>query len=104
LKAIPYFLTGAESRTQKADVIINRSGIKSANGRAGTDPRGARIWRRRDYRLEFHIDDVKRADIEGAALQRVAVTGIGVKFADAGDRLAQKVGPQPPTKISYLRE
>jgi hypothetical protein len=33
--------------------------------------------------LEFHVDDVKRADIEGAALQRVAVTGIAVKFADA---------------------
>ena len=31
--------------------------------------------------LEFHIDDVKRADIEGPALQRVAVTGIAVKFA-----------------------
>jgi hypothetical protein len=34
--------------------------------------------------LEFHIDDVKRADIEGAALQRVGVTGVAVKFADAG--------------------
>ena len=34
--------------------------------------------------LEFHIDDVKRADIEGPALQRVAVTGIAVKFAEAG--------------------
>jgi hypothetical protein len=45
---------------------------------------GARTWRRRDYRLEFHIDDVKRADIEGVALQRVGVTGVAVKFADAG--------------------
>ena len=34
--------------------------------------------------LEFHIDDVKRADIEGPAWQRVAVTGIAVKFAEAG--------------------
>jgi hypothetical protein len=33
--------------------------------------------------LEFHIDDVKRADIEGPALQRVAVTGIAVKFTEA---------------------
>jgi uncharacterized protein YbjQ (UPF0145 family) len=34
--------------------------------------------------LEFHIDDVKRADVEGPALERVAVTGIAVKFAEAG--------------------
>jgi uncharacterized protein YbjQ (UPF0145 family) len=34
--------------------------------------------------LEFHVDDIKRADIEGTALQRVAVRGIAVKFADAG--------------------
>jgi uncharacterized protein YbjQ (UPF0145 family) len=34
--------------------------------------------------LEFHIHDVKRADVEGPALQRVAVTGIAVKFAEAG--------------------
>ena len=34
--------------------------------------------------LEFHVDDIKRADIEGAALQRVAVRGIAVKFANAG--------------------
>jgi hypothetical protein len=34
--------------------------------------------------LEFHIDDVKRAEIEGAALLRIAVTGIAVKFVAAG--------------------
>ena len=34
--------------------------------------------------LEFHIDDVKRAEIEGAALLRIAVTGTAVKFAAAG--------------------
>jgi phage terminase large subunit-like protein len=34
--------------------------------------------------LEFHIHDVKRADVEGPALERVAVTGIAVKFAEAG--------------------
>jgi hypothetical protein len=33
--------------------------------------------------LEFHIDDVKRAGVEGPALQRVAVTGIAVKFTEA---------------------
>jgi uncharacterized protein YbjQ (UPF0145 family) len=33
--------------------------------------------------LEFHIDDVKRAEIEGASLLRIAVTGIAVKFAAA---------------------
>jgi uncharacterized protein YbjQ (UPF0145 family) len=32
--------------------------------------------------LEFHIDEVKRAGIEGADLQRVAVTGIAVRFAE----------------------
>jgi uncharacterized protein YbjQ (UPF0145 family) len=34
--------------------------------------------------LEFHIDDVKRAQIEGASLLRIAVTGIAVKFIAAG--------------------
>jgi hypothetical protein len=31
--------------------------------------------------VEFHIDDVKCADIEGIVLLRTAVTGIAVKFA-----------------------
>jgi uncharacterized protein YbjQ (UPF0145 family) len=34
--------------------------------------------------LEFHVDDVKRVEIEGAALLRIAVTGIAVKFVAAG--------------------
>jgi uncharacterized protein YbjQ (UPF0145 family) len=34
--------------------------------------------------LEFHVDDVKHAEIEGAALQRVAVTGVAVKFTGVG--------------------
>jgi hypothetical protein len=34
--------------------------------------------------LEFHVDDVKRADIEGTALRRVAVAASAVKFSDAG--------------------
>jgi len=34
--------------------------------------------------LQFHIDDVKRAEIEGASLLRIAVTGIAVKFIAAG--------------------
>lgn len=34
--------------------------------------------------LKFHIDDIKRGDIEGPALRRVAVTGIAVKFTEAG--------------------
>jgi uncharacterized protein YbjQ (UPF0145 family) len=34
--------------------------------------------------LEFHVDDVKRAEIEGASLLRIAVTGIAVKFIAAG--------------------
>ena len=34
--------------------------------------------------LEFHIDDVQRAQIEGAALLRIAVTGIAVKFTASG--------------------
>jgi uncharacterized protein YbjQ (UPF0145 family) len=33
--------------------------------------------------LEFHIDDVKRAEIEGASLLRVAVTGVAVRFTAA---------------------
>ena len=33
--------------------------------------------------LDFEVDGVKSADIEGAALQRVAATGIAVKFAEA---------------------
>jgi hypothetical protein len=34
--------------------------------------------------LEFHIDDLKRAEIEAAALLRIAATGIAVKFIAAG--------------------
>ena len=30
--------------------------------------------------VEFHIDDVERAEIEGPALLRIAATGIAVKF------------------------
>lgn len=31
--------------------------------------------------LDFEVDGVQRADIDGASLQRVAATGIAVKFA-----------------------
>ncbi|MGA2045736.1 MAG: heavy metal-binding domain-containing protein [Roseiarcus sp.] len=34
--------------------------------------------------LEFHFDDVKRAEIEGASLVRIAATGIAVRFVGAG--------------------
>jgi hypothetical protein len=33
--------------------------------------------------LDFEIDGVERADIDGAPLRRVAATGIAVKFAQA---------------------
>ena len=33
--------------------------------------------------VRFEVDDVKGADIEGVALQRVTVTGLAVRFADA---------------------
>jgi hypothetical protein len=33
--------------------------------------------------LDFEVDRVKRPDIDGAPLQRVAATGIAVKFAEA---------------------
>jgi uncharacterized protein YbjQ (UPF0145 family) len=33
--------------------------------------------------LHFEIDAIKRADLDGAPLQRIAVTGIAVKFAQA---------------------
>ena len=33
--------------------------------------------------LDFEVDGVKCADIGGATLQRVAATGIAVKFAEA---------------------
>jgi len=33
--------------------------------------------------LDFEVDGVKSADIGGADLQRVAATGIAVKFAEA---------------------
>jgi hypothetical protein len=50
--------------------------------------------------LEFRVDDVKRADIEVTGLQWVAVTGLLSSSRTLGDRLAQKVGRQPPPKIS----
>ncbi|MGA2045431.1 MAG: hypothetical protein ABSG83_18935 [Roseiarcus sp.] len=33
--------------------------------------------------LDFEIDAIKRADIDGALLRRVAASGIAVKFAQA---------------------
>ena len=33
--------------------------------------------------LDFEVDAIKRADLDGAPLQRVAATGIAVKFAEA---------------------
>jgi hypothetical protein len=33
--------------------------------------------------VDFEIDAIKRADIDGAMLRRVAATGIAVKFAEA---------------------
>jgi uncharacterized protein YbjQ (UPF0145 family) len=33
--------------------------------------------------LDFEIDGLKRADIDGASLRRVAATGVAVKFAEA---------------------
>jgi uncharacterized protein YbjQ (UPF0145 family) len=33
--------------------------------------------------LDFEVDGVKSADIDGTPLQRIAVTGIAVKFAEA---------------------
>lgn len=33
--------------------------------------------------LDFEVDGVNRANIDGAPLQRVAATGIAVKFAEA---------------------
>jgi hypothetical protein len=33
--------------------------------------------------LDFEVDGVKRADIDGTPLQRIAATGIAVKFAEA---------------------
>jgi uncharacterized protein YbjQ (UPF0145 family) len=33
--------------------------------------------------LDFEVDAIKRADLDGAPLQRVAATGIAVKFAQA---------------------
>jgi Putative heavy-metal-binding len=33
--------------------------------------------------LDFEIDAIKRADLDGAPLQRIAATGIAVKFAQA---------------------
>ena len=31
--------------------------------------------------LDFEVDAIKRADLDGAPLQRIAATGIAVKFA-----------------------
>ena len=33
--------------------------------------------------LDFEVDAIKRADLDGAPLRRVAATGIAVKFAEA---------------------
>jgi hypothetical protein len=33
--------------------------------------------------LDFEVDEVKSADIDGTPLQRVAATGIAIKFAEA---------------------
>jgi uncharacterized protein YbjQ (UPF0145 family) len=33
--------------------------------------------------LDFEVDAIKRPDIDGAPLQRVAATGIAVRFAQA---------------------
>ncbi len=33
--------------------------------------------------VRFEVDDVKGVDIDGVALQRVAVTGLAVRFAQA---------------------
>lgn len=33
--------------------------------------------------LDFEVDGVKRADFDGTHLQRIAATGIAVKFAEA---------------------
>ena len=33
--------------------------------------------------LDFEVDAIKRADLDGAPLQRIAATGIAVKFAQA---------------------
>ena len=33
--------------------------------------------------LTFEVDGVKRADFDGTSLQRIAATGIAVKFAEA---------------------
>ncbi len=33
--------------------------------------------------LDFEVDRIRRADIDGAPLQRIAATGIAVKFAQA---------------------
>lgn len=33
--------------------------------------------------LDFEIDAIKRADLDGAPLRRIAATGIAVKFAEA---------------------
>ena len=33
--------------------------------------------------LDFEVDAITRADLDGAPLQRIAATGIAVKFAEA---------------------
>jgi uncharacterized protein YbjQ (UPF0145 family) len=33
--------------------------------------------------LDFEVDAIRRADLDGALLQRIAATGIAVKFAQA---------------------
>jgi uncharacterized protein YbjQ (UPF0145 family) len=73
--------------------------IKACSGWRGADASPAETDRRaavdalvreaQDYEadaiigLEFEIEGLKSADVDGAPLQRVAVTGIAVKFAEA---------------------
>ncbi len=33
--------------------------------------------------LDFEVEGIKSADVDGTPLQRIAVTGIAVKFAEA---------------------
>ena len=64
---------------------VNAS-ISEADRRAAVD---ALIREAQEYEadaiigLDFDVDGVKSADIDGTPLQRVAVTGIAVRFAEA---------------------
>ncbi len=73
--------------------------IKACSGWRGVDSSGAETDRRaavealireaQDYDadaivgLEFEVEGLRSADVDGAPLQRVAVTGVAVKFAEA---------------------